>query len=107
MVRIAAGALALAATLGVGPGPPTPPAHAHSAPSGWQYPIECCGGHDCYEIDASEIVAAPGSWRILATGEFFSASRVKRSPDGHYHRCSYEGDPKRTTNCLFVPGPSS
>jgi len=103
MVRIVAGAvslLAMAGSCGAG-------ASAHMARSGWQYPVECCGGHDCYEIDPSELEPALGSWKIIATGQYFSASRVRRSPDGRYHRCSYNGDRSRTTNCLFFPEPSS
>src|SRR5882724_12900499 len=95
MVRVAVPMLSLVAAM-VPPGP----AAAHTAPSGWQFPVECCGGHDCYEIDASEVVPAMGSWHILASGEFFSARRVKPSPDGHAYRCSYDGDRRRTTNCL-------
>jgi len=74
MVRVAVPMLSLVAAM-VPPGP----AAAHTAPSGWQFPVECCGGHDCYEIDASEVVPAMGSWHILASGEFFSARRVRPS----------------------------
>ena len=101
MVRILA-VLSLLGAIG-----PADTAHAHAAPTGWRFPPECCGGHDCYEIDASEIAPALGSWHILASGEFFSAGRVRPSPDGRYYRCSYDGDRRRTTNCLFLPAPNS
>ena len=83
------------------------PATAHRAPSGWQYPISCCSGKDCYEIDASELQKVMGAYKILATGQFFGFNRVRFSPDGHYHRCSYNGDRATTTFCLFVPMPNA
>ena len=83
------------------------PAMAHAARGGWQYPINCCSNGDCYEIDPSEIQMAPGAYKILATGQFLGFNRVKVSPDGHYHRCSYNGDRAATTFCLFVPEPNA
>ena len=48
-----------------------------------------------------------GAYKILATGQFFGFNRVRFSPDGHYHRCSYNGDRATTTFCLFVPMPNA
>jgi hypothetical protein len=83
------------------------PAVAHRAPSGWQYPVSCCSKANCYEIDPAEVENVMGAYKILATGQFFGFSRVKISPDGHYHRCSLRGDRKTTTVCLFVPQPNA
>src|SRR3954449_7999612 len=51
MVGIVAGAMSLL----IGFGCWTSAASAHAARTGWQYPVECCGGHDCYEIEPSEL----------------------------------------------------
>lgn len=95
-------------------------ASAHEAPSGWQYPIACCSGHDCYPVDAAAIEPRPGgAYRILATGEVFGPpdrpgpgpaeahGRVHRwSGDQDFHRCSPTGQASDTTSyCLFVPRP--
>lgn len=88
------------------------PAKAHQAPSGWNYPIECCHDQDCYEISEKDIVIVEGGYMILANKEIVPFEKVKTSPDGRYHRCSYNrGDPTagtivdRTTEtiCLFIP----
>jgi len=84
-----------------------PEAHAHRAPSGWQYPVSCCSGSDCYEIPASDLQEVMGAYKILATGQYFGFSKVRFSPDGRYHRCSYNGDRRATTFCLFVPQPNA
>ncbi|MDQ0474510.1 hypothetical protein [Labrys wisconsinensis] len=102
MIRIVTGLLLLLDTSAW-----APPAAAHQAPTGWQYPVECCGGHDCYEIQASDLQVVAGGWKVLATGQIFGSSQVRHSPDGRYYRCSYGGDPARTTNCLFVPDQNS
>lgn len=78
-------------------------AQAHEAAAGWSYPIECCSGHDCYEIEATDVVAVPGGWRIKATGEVKTTAETRFSPDGRYHRCSYAADRLKPTICLFVP----
>lgn len=77
------------------------------------YPHQCCSGGDCYAISTSEIEALPdGSWEVKATGEIFAgpntdaARKVKFSPDGQYHRCSFNHDRKATSICLFIPLPS-
>ena len=67
-----------------------PPSHAHQAASGWHYPVSCCSGGDCYEIPASDLQEVMGAYKILATGQ-----------------CSYNGDRRATTFCLFVPQPNA
>ena len=106
MIRIAGRLFVPFALLAMLSVPPLP-AMAHDAPSGWHYPVSCCSGRDCYEIDASELQEVMGAYKILATGQFFGFNRVKVSPDGHYHRCSYNGNRAATTFCLFVPQPNA
>jgi hypothetical protein len=84
------------------------PAIAHE----W-YPAECCQSMDCYPISASEVESLPnGDWRVKETGETFSAphsnsplKHIRYSPDGGFHRCSFNADRKSSSICLFVPMP--
>lgn len=73
---------------------------AHQAPSGWQYPLECCSDHDCAPIADADIPRPldGGDW-LLTTGEVVLRSKVKWSPDGHYHLCRMG----EVIFCLFVP----
>ena len=93
--------IALALLLGI------VPASAHE----W-YPQECCHSRDCYEILPDEVEALPnGDWRVKETGDVFSGphgksmSHVRFSPDGQFHRCSWNGDRKMPSICLYVPLP--
>ena len=77
------------------------------------YPHQCCSGGDCYAISQSDVEALPdGSWEVKETGEIFAAPnatsmrKVKFSPDGRYHRCSFNHDIKATSICLFIPLPN-
>ena len=87
---------------------------AASASSHEWYPKSCCSGGDCYSISKTDLEALPdGSWEIKATGEIFagpnggnSMRKVKFSPDGLYHRCSFNHDRKATSICLFIPLPN-
>jgi hypothetical protein len=75
----------------------------HQAPSGWQYPPECCSNQDCKPMADIDIPKPlPGGDWLLTTGEVVPRSKVKWSPDGHYHLCKLEWEPF-TTYCLFVP----
>lgn len=64
------------------------------------YPPECCSDKDCAPLPANLIPKplAGGDW-LLTTGEIVPRSKVKWSPDGHYHLCQTP----HTTYCLFVP----
>lgn len=81
------------------------PAKAHQAPSGWQYPYECCSDHDCYQITRDDIEIVDDGYLIKASRDhqIVPFSRAKASPDGGWHRCSVGGDPEAWTLCLFVP----
>lgn len=79
------------------------------------YPNDCCNARDCYEISASEIEMLPsGAYRIKATSEIFSPpgsnislSHYRFSPDGNFHRCSWNAAREATSICLFIPQPNS
>ncbi|MBZ7926445.1 hypothetical protein LAC79_32240 [Ensifer adhaerens] len=78
---------------------------AHDAPSGWSYPAACCSNLDCREVSATEIDERNRGFIVRATGELipYSDRRLRRSPDGKYHRCSVNGSAHGRTICLFVP----
>jgi len=80
-------------------------ATAHNAPSGWTYPMACCRGVDCHEVEAGSIKEGPKGYVIRSTGEVIpmTDSRVRNSPDGEFHRCSIAGMDNTPTVCLFVP----
>lgn len=86
-------------------------ADAHDAlptaaqPEGWSYPLSCCSGYDCRQVDASAIDEGPAGYTIRATGETIpmTDAKVKPSPDGLFHWCSVGGKPDGKTICLFVP----
>lgn len=64
------------------------------------YPLSCCSNKDCFEIPASEVRATPEGWRIETTGEVIPYERARQTPpegDGHFHRCSFGGDPSART----------
>lgn len=84
------------------------PALAHDAPSGWPYPSACCSEIDCYPIEGSDIEAGGQGYIIKATGEVIAywSRKIRPSGDGHYHRCSHQGDRQRGTICLFLPAGS-
>jgi len=87
-------------------------AYAHDAPSGWQYPLECCSNMDCGEvISTSRTEPKDGSLpEMIVTinrgGTMVSApvphnfQKVKPSPDNKLHACiGFNGQ----LICLFLP----
>lgn len=80
-------------------------ATAHMAPTGWFYPLECCGDRDCYAVSGSGVVEGPGGYFIQATGETigYRDVRVKISRDSHFHLCLTMSEISSSTKCLFVP----
>jgi hypothetical protein len=72
------------------------------------FPRDCCGGHDCYAVDESELTPTSQGWRVEATGEVlpYLSRKVRQTPaeaDGPYFRCSGRGDRTASTFCIFVP----
>lgn len=80
-------------------------APAHDAPTGWSYPLACCSGLDCREVDDAAIVEGPQGYVIRATGEVIpmTSRKIRPSPDGLFHWCSVGGAADGRTICLFVP----
>ncbi|NLS06553.1 hypothetical protein HGP14_24905 [Rhizobium sp. P32RR-XVIII] len=87
------------------------PAAAHDAkptpmqPNGWTYPFSCCSGMDCREVTDQAVLEGPRGYVIKLTGELIMSrdTRIKDSPDGHFHQCTVAGEPTGRTICLFVP----
>jgi len=77
---------------------------AHEAPTGWSYPMACCSGQDCQQVQDKEIGTTRNGYVIRKTGEFlpFGDARLKESPDGGYHWCAPQFG-SQITICLFVP----
>ncbi len=74
------------------------PVLAHEIYSHWTDPVTglgCCNDRDCKPYPAENVkeTRVNGVFGyMLATGEFWPASRTIPSPDGNYHRCTYEWD---------------
>jgi hypothetical protein len=81
-------------------------AAAHQAAAGWSYGVECCSLLDCFQAPPGAIAETPLGYRVESTGELipYADSRIKRSRDEFFHRCSPGGDngAKRSI-CLYVP----
>ena len=61
---------------------------------------------DCREVADKAISERPEGYVVKSTGEVvaYGDTRVKDSPDGDYHWCSYQaGTDDGHTICLFVP----
>lgn len=82
-------------------------AAAHDAPLGWKYDFMCCSAADCREIKSSDIGEIQEGYQIkLSTLKEvvpYGSPKVKDSPDGRFHWCSYSGRNDRKTICLYVP----
>lgn len=68
------------------------PARAHSF-----YPWECCHDQDCWAAGPGEREPAPrlvGNGWQLADGTVVPFEATRQSPDGRFHVCRRNGDPK-------------
>jgi hypothetical protein len=76
------------------------PAEAHS----W-YPLECCSGQDCHEVDS--VTELPdGNAKVQVGNDSVLVPRsLKRrpSPDGHYHLCYRKWGGATFVHCFFEP----
>ncbi|CAN7716681.1 hypothetical protein [Bosea sp. LjRoot237] len=94
-------------------------AHAHQAPSGWDYPFECCSGADCARIDAGAVrevssgfvvTIAPGRHPMWPTERRdqlildIPHQKARRSPDGFWHLCINDAG---EFLCFYAPGGDS
>ena len=82
-------------------------AKAHEAPQGWSYSANCCSNRDCREIKSSDIGEMTTGYliKISAMKEVipYGSPKIKESPDGRFHWCSYSGRDDGRTICLYVP----
>lgn len=87
-------------------------AYAHEAPKsvsqplGWTYGWECCSLRDCAPVEKSGIGETSTGYVIRQTGEViaYGDTRIKRSKDELYHRCTPAGDMDAPRSiCLYVP----
>lgn len=76
------------------------PALAHDAPSGWQYPWECCSGHDCAEISNDRVKPVDDGGYLIDGKHLVPRAEVKDSPDGAFHACFPTPDILR---CFWAP----
>lgn len=66
------------------------------------YPPDCCSGFDCFPVDESEIVPAPGGGYIArSSGQFIPS--IRESQDGRWHLCTKTGEPTGKPICGFEP----
>lgn len=72
---------------------------AHTAPKGWEYPWECCHNQDCAEIADSRVHTSSEGY-VIDNHFVVPASKVRQSPDGHYHACFL--NPEKL-ECFFAP----
>ena len=79
--------------------------YAHDAPSGWQYPANCCHNMDCRPISADWVHEGTNGYTIAGSPETvpYGDPRVKNSPDGKFHWCTPNGRDGGRTICLYVP----
>ncbi len=71
------------------------------------YPFSCCSDKDCHPVDASAVKYTPAGWMVRVTGETIPFKKVRSSPDGRFHICSYGGLPEAKTICFFAPDAGS
>jgi hypothetical protein len=79
---------------------------AHDAPSGWQYPSQCCTNQHCREVPCSTIERLGDTiYRYHRSTTFyldFPAITHAYSPDGKCHTCINGHQPL----CIFTPIPA-
>jgi hypothetical protein len=79
------------------------------------YPVECCSGHDCAEVEHATYDRVPGvdgTLPILAVTTVHGTALVpqnfprRESRDGKMHACMLPGRGEMRLVCLFIPPPS-
>jgi hypothetical protein len=75
----------------------------HYSPGGFNYPSDCCDGHDCRPIACSTIKDGPDG-SVDWTGLHFQREQVKISGDASCHVCIGYGQPRRIRypRCIFL-----
>ncbi len=61
------------------------PVAPHHAPSGWEYPRECCGKGDCFQLanPQENVKWTPNGWLIVETNETIPFEQARVSGDSH------------------------
>lgn len=92
---------------------------AHRAPSGWDYPFECCSEADCARIDAAAVRETPSGFVVtIAPGRHpmwpterrqpavldIPYGKARLSPDGFFHLCMNDAG---ELLCFYSPGGDS
>jgi len=67
------------------------------------YPYSCCTDKDCRPVPSNAVKYTPAGWQVRLTGETIPFKKVRHSPDGQFHICSYGGLPEAKTICFFAP----
>lgn len=95
------------------------PALSHPAPSGWDYPFQCCSGADCARIDADMVREIPSGFVVtVAPGRHpmwpterrqalvldIPHKKLSPAPDGLWHLCINDAG---ELLCFFGPGGDS
>lgn len=78
-------------------------ASGHEAPSGWQYPSDCCSSRDCRPraCDALE-QQRDGGVLDVELGQTYTKAQVRPSQDGQCHVCTGAGAPDGRPICAFL-----
>lgn len=93
--------------------------HGHRAPSGWDYPFECCSEADCARIEAGAVREVPSGFVVtIMPGRHpmwpterrepavleIPYQKARLSPDGFFHLCMNDAG---ELLCFFSPGGGS
>jgi hypothetical protein len=70
------------------------------------YPVECCGGKDCAEVEHDGTLPILAVTTALGTALVPSNFPRRESRDGKMHACMRPGEGEMRLICLFVPPPS-
>lgn len=80
---------------------------AHHAPSGVEYPSDCCSTTDCHRVAPADVRPAAGGWWVKTfRGEvFFPAAKLRPPIDADWHECHNAAGPAGALNplCLIPP----
>jgi hypothetical protein len=79
----------------------------HEAPSGWQYPSDCCSGRDCREVPCEQITRLNTVYRYRTSASIyldFPENKHRYSGDGRCHVCILGS--QRSPTCIFTPIPA-
>lgn len=78
--------------------------HGHSF-----YDPACCSDRDCGPLPDGIVTGTKDGWHIATNNMTlpYNSPKVRNSPDGKFHGCFLNGNPKTALICLYVPGMGS